>query len=525
MAWDGRSFPDIAETLTIPLPTVTARAKREGWRRRDIVAARLAEAAAAAAAADADGPEPEDGAPATDNAALIAATRLRLAEALAADRAGAVRFYAASLERLERADRTRRGGAPAAPQDGAEAPGPPWAAQAHAGQRPPADGAAGGDWRTWLFMGGRGAGKTRAGAEWLDAWAQAHGGGRMALVGPALHDVREVMVDGPSGLLRLPRAARPRWEASRRRLVWPNEAVAYAFSAEDPESLRGPQHGAAWADEFCVWRGGGDTLALLRMGLRLGARPRLAVTTTPKPQPALRRLIAEPGCVVTRAPTAANAAALPPAFLDDLHEIYGGTRLALQELEGVLLEADEGALWRAAELARTHGPTPARLERVVVAVDPPAGGAEGGSACGIVAAGRLDGRGYVLEDASVRGLSPNGWALRVQAAVRRWGAAAVVAEANQGGDMVRTVLRGAGVNADVELVHARAGKRARAEPVAALYEQGRVTHCAPLGLLEEEMLTLGCEGAARADRADALVWAMTALLLGTPTVEPRLRVL
>ena len=394
----------------------------------------------------------------------------------------------------------------------------PWAEQAHEAQRPPE-----GEWRTWVFLGGRGAGKTRAGAEWLDAVAQASSGARLALVAPTLHDVREVLVEGESGLRGLPRPGRPRWEASRRRLVWPNEAVAQGFSAEDPESLRGPQFHAAWADEFCAWRSPGTLLPLLRMGLRLGTDPRLAVTTTPKPLAALRALLAEPGCAVTRAATAANAGALPPVFLQSLEALYGGTRLARQELEGVLVEG-EGALWRAEELARCRGPAPARFDRVVVAVDPPA--TAGGDACGIVAAGRLGDRAYVLEDATARGLSPLGWAERAAACARRWNAACILAESNQGGDMVASTLRLAGAPCPVRPVWAGRSKRARAEPVAALYEQGRVTHCAAgLGPLEEELMALGAEeGGGSPDRADALVWALTDLMLD-PRPEPRIRVL
>ena len=278
-------------------------------------------------------------------------------------------------------------------------------------------------------MGGRGAGKTRAGAQWLTS--QAAPGARLALVGPSLHDVREVMIEGPSGLRACaPPDSRPRYETSRRRFLWGNGAVAYALSAEDPESLRGPQFHAAWADEFCAWRKPEETLAMLRMGLRLGERPRLAVTTTPRPTAALRRLLAEPRLVQSRARTADNAAHLAPAFLEELEALYGGSRLAAQELEGLVVEADEGALWRAADLARCRGAAPACLERVVVAVDPPAGSS--GDACGIVAAGREGERAYVLADRSVRGLSPLGWAARVVETVAQVGAQSVVAEVNQG---------------------------------------------------------------------------------------------
>lgn len=380
-----------------------------------------------------------------------------------------------------------------------------------------------GPWRTWLFLGGRGAGKTRAGAEWLAAAALINE--RLALVGPTLHDVREVMIDGLSGVCTCAwLGGAPRFESSRRRLLFANGAVAYAFSAEDPESLRGPQFGAAWADEFCAWAYAEETLAMLRMGLRLGDDPRLVMTTTPKPTVALRRLMAEAGVVVTRAGTLANRANLAPGFIGGLQAIYGGTRLAAQELEGQVVEAFEGALWRSEDLARARGPRPEALDQVVVAVDPPASAT--GDACGLVVAGRLEDRGYVLADLTLSGASPLGWAGRAAQAARDFGAAYLVAEANQGGDMVRTVLAMAGCDVPVRLVHARLGKRARAEPVAALYEQGRITHCGAFPALEEELLALGTEGLDHSpDRADALVWALNELLLNRRGGAPRLSVL
>jgi phage terminase large subunit-like protein len=392
-----------------------------------------------------------------------------------------------------------------------------WEKIAHAAQRAPE-----GAWSTWLFQGGRGAGKTRAGAEWLAARAEA-AQGIFALVGPTQHDVREVMVDGPSGLRNLPGRERPWYERSRRRLLWKNGSVAYAFSAEEPERLRGPQFEAAWADEFCIWPRPSETLAILRMGLRRGCAPQLVVTTTPKPIGALRLLRAEPSCVTTQAGSATNAENLAPTFLDGLAALYGGTRLAAQELDGIMVDGD-GALWRAEDLARARGPRPPAFDRVVVGVDPPAG--HDGAACGIVVAARAGTRACVLADCSAAGLSPLGWASRVAEAAREYGAAEIVAEANQGGDMVRAVLASAGAPCTVRLVHASRGKRTRAEPVAALYEQGRVTHCGPFAALEEEMLALGVsESEGLLDRADALVWALTALMLGPAREGPRLTAL
>src|SRR5690606_16244339 len=284
------------------------------------------------------------------------------------------------------------------------------------------------DWRTWVLLGGRGSGKTFAGGFWMNELAKAENL-TFALVGPALHDVREVMVEGPSGLkAQAPGDNRPRWEAGRRRLVWPSGAAADAFSTEDPDSPRGPQFHAAWADEFCAWRNIEATLSNLRFGLRLGADPKLAITTTPRPIPALRRLLAEPGVVKARLATKGNAAHLAPGFLGHLQALYAGTRLEAQEMEGLVVEAD-GALFRAEDLAR--GSRPTKFERVEVAVDPPA--SAHGDACGIVAAGRKDRTGYVLADRSARGLSPAGWARRVAETAREFEADLVLAEANQGG--------------------------------------------------------------------------------------------
>ncbi len=352
---------------------------------------------------------------------------------------------------------------------------------------------------------------------------------RLALVGSSLHDVREVMVEGPSGVraLALP-WQRPRWEASRRRLVWDHSgAVAHAFSAEDADSLRGPQFHAAWADEYCAWRDPERTMDNLRLGLRLGERPALLVTTTPRPIPALRRLLAQPEVEIVRAATALNADHLSPGFLAHLKDIYGGTRLEAQELEGLIVESD-GALFSAADLARARGHRPVSLDKVVVAVDPPV--SAHGDACGIVVAGCRDRVGYVLADRSIKGLSPNGWARRVAETAVEFDAWQVVAEANQGGEMVRTVLAQAGCAVPIKLVHASRGKRMRAEPIAALYEQGRVVHCDAFPALEEEMMALGAEtdgqgrGGHSPDRADALVWALSHLLLGQRE-GPRIRAL
>ena len=389
-----------------------------------------------------------------------------------------------------------------------------WPRGAHPAQLPPE-----GQWATWLFQGGRGAGKTRAGAEWLAARAEATPNGRFALIAATEHDLREVMIEGASGLRSLPGREHPKYESSRRKLKWNNGAVAYGFSAEQPERLRGPQFMAAWADEFCAWRHAEDVLSNLRLGLRLGDDPRLVVTTTPKPIMALRKLRKEASCVMTQAGTAANAHNLAPRFMEGIEALYGGTRLAEQELGGVLVEG-AGALWKAEEIAQARRERPERFDRVIVAIDPPAG--MDGSACGIIVAGRADGHGYVLADRTVSGVRPLAWATRALQAAREFGALKIVAEANQGGEMVRETLQTAaletGVQCRVDLVHAARSKRARAEPVSALYEQGKVHHCGAFTELEEQLMGMGAgEKEEGLDRADALVWAILALKL-TPNV-------
>lgn len=388
-----------------------------------------------------------------------------------------------------------------------------WLDASHEAQRAP-----GGAWRTWVFLGGRGAGKTRAGAEWVWETARRLGaGGRIALVAPTIRDARTVMVEGPSGVLALPWRFGARFRSSLRQVEFPGGAVGLLFSAEEPERLRGPQFHAAWGDEFCAWGRCEETLAMLRLGLRLGEGPRLVLTSTPKPGRVLRGVLGEDGCARTDAPTAANAENLAPGFLAAMQGLYGGTRRAAQELDGRVLEGD-GALFTLAEIERARGlfEAGARWDRVVVAVDPPAGTLSGRArdACGIVVAARRGDRVGVLADWTARGLSPEGWADRVRRAVEAWGAGRVVVESNNGGAMAEAVLKASGLSVPVTRVHASVGKVARAEPVAALYEQGRVAHAPGLEALEEELMGLGGEdaGGGSPDRADALVWAVSALM-------------
>ncbi|TCR04275.1 phage terminase large subunit-like protein [Neorhizobium sp. JUb45] len=404
-----------------------------------------------------------------------------------------------------------------------------WFMTGRTAQKPPE-----GDWRTWLLMGGRGSGKTRAGAEWVHALACAaqRSDLRIALVAETLGDAREVMVDGASGICRIARKNLPDFEVSRRRLVWPNGAVAQIFSSEDPESLRGPQFHFAWCDELAKWKHAQETFDMLQFGLRLGSDPRQLVTTTPRPVPVLKRLIADPTTHLVRMSTAANAGNLAPGFMAVLESRYGGTRLGRQEIAGELIEDRADALWKRADLeacvTRAHGV----LKRIVVAVDPPAGSGEG-SCCGIVVAGIEEkdvsaggyGRAVVLADCSVEGLSPAGWAQAVVKAYKRFAADRVVAEVNQGGEMVTAMLKSVDAGLPVTMVRASRGKFLRAEPVAALYEQGRVLHAGRFVGLEDQMCDFGPDGLSSGrspDRLDALVWALTALVLegqGVPRVR------
>jgi phage terminase large subunit-like protein len=387
---------------------------------------------------------------------------------------------------------------------------------------------------TWLVTGGRGSGKTRVGAEWVNALvrglppftASDRRYGRIALVGESLGDVREVMIEGPSGIRAIARGARPSFEASRRRLVWPSGALAQMFSSEDPESLRGPQFDAAWLDEAAKWKNAEATFDMLQFGLRLGERPMQIITTTPRPTRLMKRLIADPSVRVSRLSTHRNSGNLAAGFIAALEKRYGGTRLARQELEGELIEDREDALWSRAALEAAAGGAPGELRRIVVAVDPPASSGRASAACGIVAAGLDgDGNGVVLADATLETARPTDWAAAAVRLYRRLGADCIVAEVNQGGDMVTAVLRTVDATVPVKAVRANRGKWLRAEPVAALYQQGRVRHAERFPALEDEMCDFGPDGMSGGrspDRVDALVWALTELMLGRAG-EPRVR--
>lgn len=389
-------------------------------------------------------------------------------------------------------------------------------------------------WSTWLLLGGRGSGKTRAGAEWVHGLASAvrpfaqRVVSPIALVGETIADVREVMIDGPAGIRACARYNRPVYEVTRRRLVWPNGAVAHAFSAHDPGSLRGPQFAAAWCDEAMKWPHPRECWDMLQFALRLGDWPRLAATTTPRPLKLLAEIMADARTVTARMRTRDNAANLADSFLATVQERYGGTRLGRQELDAEILTEREDALWTRALLDRRRLGGPGAYRRIVIAIDPPATAKATSDACGIIAAGLTeDGEVHVLGDHSVAAAAPHQWAGRAVAAYQALGADVMVAEVNQGGDMVVSVIATVDPTANVRAVRARRGKWLRAEPVAALYEQGRVRHLGVMAELEDEMCDFALDGLSSGrspDRVDALVWAVAELVAGAGVI-PRVRAL
>ena len=398
-----------------------------------------------------------------------------------------------------------------------------WDAHARLNQIPQFD-----DWLIWLLLGGRGSGKTRTGAEWVREQVAIHGKSRIALVAPTFNDAREVMLEGESGLLHIGYPAeRPTFSSSRRRLDWPNGAVGHIFTAEDPDGLRGPQFDAAWADEFCSWAYPEDTLSNLRLALRLGENPQLVITTTPRPIPALKTLMKTKGLLISRGTTADNADNLAPTFLSAMQEAYGGTRLGRQELSGEYIEDMEGALWTRAMLEAAYTEEHPYCSKIILAIDPPVTSGERSDACGLIVAGVLDtgrtAKAYILHDGTVQGRSPEGWARKAIDLAQGWDVDYILAETNQGGELVTSILRIFDPHIAIRSVHASQSKTARAEPVALLYEQGRVSHCGRFTELEDELAAIGTDSLTRSpDRADALVWAVTELLLKSRAI-PRIR--
>lgn len=376
-----------------------------------------------------------------------------------------------------------------------------------------------GDWTTWLLVGGRGSGKTRAGAEWIRrlAWRKVN---PLVLVGETITEAIEVMVKGPSGVLRVhPPEERPRLRGHT--LTWENGVEALILGASDPERFRGPQFAAAWCDELGKWPKAEAAWDMLQFGLRLGDRPRQLVTTTPRATRLMKRLMVESETAISRMTTRENEQWLANSFLRAVVARYAGSVLGRQELEGELIEDRPDALWSRA-VFRVADDAP--LERIVVAVDPPVSGHKHSDACGIVVAGRAGEGAVVLADLSFAPAAPDAWARRAVAAFHEYGADCIVAEVNQGGDMVKAVIAQEDPNVPVRAVRASRGKWVRAEPVAALYANGRVGHRPGLTALEDEMCAFGADGLAEGhspDRVDALVWALTELM---PAVAvPRVR--
>ncbi len=388
-----------------------------------------------------------------------------------------------------------------------------WVTWARTDQLAPA-----GDWTTWLMLGGRGSGKTRAGAEWVANLVR-QGVTPIALVGQTMTEALAVMVHGESGLQRIMR--RHRGKLRGQTLSWDNGVEAMVMSASDPDRFRGPQFAAAWCDEVAKWPDAEAAWDMLQFALRLGERPRQVATTTPRPIPLLKRLLADEHTAVTRMRTDQNAEFLAPKFLDAVVGRYRGSVLGRQELDGELIEDSPDALWQRS-MFRRAGDEP--VQRVVVAVDPPVTGGLKSDACGIIVAGRTEAGAVVLEDLTLQPASPMGWARRAVAAFHTHGADCIVVEVNQGGDMVRTVIGQVDANVPVRAVRAMRGKWLRAEPVATLYAQGRVSHRLGLTALEDEMCAFGADGRSAGhspDRVDALVWGVTELLLTGP--GPRVR--
>lgn len=391
-----------------------------------------------------------------------------------------------------------------------------WEFWARPNQMPPE-----GNWNTWLVMAGRGFGKTRMGSEWIRKMAHQYPGCRIALVAETAADARDVMIKGDSGLLNVdPTLNEDCWSPTNRCLSWPNGSKAWAYNATEPDQLRGPQHHFAWVDELAKFRYMQETWDQVQFGLRLGEHPKTLVTTTPRPLPVIRKLINDNDTYVTRGSTADNAGNLAGTFLKQIYERYSGTRLGRQELEGEILEDVPGALWNRTSIDDNRVKEVPELDRIIVAVDPAVSSNEGSDETGIVAAGLARdsegyAKGYILADRSLKG-SPEEWAKAAVRLYRELQADRIVAEKNQGGEMVASVIRAVDRSVPVTLVHASRGKAIRAEPISALYEQGRVHHVGRFDKLEDQMCTFSIDNvrdtnSGSPDRVDALVWALTDL--------------
>lgn len=395
-----------------------------------------------------------------------------------------------------------------------------WGFWGRANQRAPA-----GNWQTWLALAGRGFGKTEAGAQWIRERVAA-GARNIALVAETQKDLEEVMV---ARLLAIyPPGQAPVARFKPVRLIWPNGAMALGYNGTEPNQLRGPEFDTAWVDELAKYRYAQETWDMLQFTMRSGTDPRVFVTTTPRPIDVIRKIMADPFTVVTRGSTFDNAANLPPQFLRQLRARYEGTRLGRQELNAEILEDVPGALWTRDIIEGCRVSAEPIMRRVVIAIDPPVTSGENADECGIIAAGLGDdGHGYVLADRSSQGEKPSEWARRAVLAFKQFDADCIVAEVNNGGEMIEEVIRAVDPNMPVRSVRATRGKVLRAEPISLLYEQRRIHHVGAFPKLEDQMCAMTpdfdpSDAGYSPDRLDALVWAMTELMLGHKS-EPRIR--
>lgn len=386
------------------------------------------------------------------------------------------------------------------------------------------------DWQYWMLLAGRGFGKTRAEVEWMRFKAEKMPGSRGFICGRTAGDVRDTLVEGESGILAIsPLWFMPRYESSKRRLIWPNGTQATLFSAEKPDQARGPSHHWGIADELASWQYAKETWDNLMFGLRLGENPQAVIATTPRPIPIIKELVSDDATAVTTGSTYENRANLAPAFLETIVKRYEGTRLGRQELYAELLWDVPGALWTHEILERNRVKEHPSLYRIVVAIDPAVSLSEDSSETGIVVAGIDENEeGYVLDDVTVKG-SPAQWAAVAVKAYDKWNADRIVAEVNNGGDMIEFTVRTAAKdlaergeretrNVSFRQVRATKGKHTRAEPVSALYEQGHIHHVGSFPELEDQMC-VWVPGEDSPDRMDALVWAFNELMHLEMTLE------
>jgi phage terminase large subunit-like protein len=409
-----------------------------------------------------------------------------------------------------------------------------WTLSARDDQLAPVLAKGGGRWHTWLLLGGRGSGKTRAGAEWVRAQVLGEPpladrrSRRIALVGDTIAQVRSIMIEGISGLMSVyPPDERPKLEASKNQLVWDNGTMAQLFGADDPDSLRGPQFDAAWCDELAKWRRPDLAWDNLQFALRLGRWPQCVVTTTPRPLLLLKKILDDPATASTHSRTSDNATFLSPSFLAEMRRRYGETPIGRQELEGEIVEERMTGLWKRSQIDQGRMLARPELTRIVVAVDPPVTSTAGSDSCGIVVAGLgVDKRAYVIADRTVQGREPTTWAKAAVAAYHDHEADAIVVETNQGGDLLVQMFRSIDALVPVKKVYASRGKWVRAEPVSTLYAEGRVAHVGEFPELERQMCDFAADGLSHGkspDRLDALVWAITELMLASraaPGIRP-----